>query len=96
MISRLLSAGCPKILCSGTTSARRFLRKETPGGAHPVRGSDQISSRLSASQITLAQIYLQNREFGKAVQMSQEVLVYDAMNVPARLLRSRALIGWAK
>ena len=44
-------------------------------------------------RITLAQIYLQNREYGKVVQMSQEVLVYDAMNVPARLLRSRALIG---
>ena len=44
-------------------------------------------------RITLAQVYLQNREFAKAVQMTQEVLVYDAMNVPARLLRSRALIG---
>jgi tetratricopeptide (TPR) repeat protein len=44
-------------------------------------------------RITLAQIYLQNREYGKVVQMSQEILVYDAANVPARLLRSRALIG---
>lgn len=44
-------------------------------------------------RITLAQIYLQNREYGKVVQMSQEILLYDAMNIPARLLRSRALIG---
>jgi tetratricopeptide (TPR) repeat protein len=44
-------------------------------------------------RITLAQIFLQNREYGKVVQMSQEVLVYDANNLPARLLRSRALIG---
>ena len=44
-------------------------------------------------RITLAQVYLQNREYGKTIQMSQEILLYDAMNVPARLLRSRALIG---
>jgi tetratricopeptide (TPR) repeat protein len=44
-------------------------------------------------RITLAQIYMQNREYGKVVQMSQEVLGYDANNLPARLLRSRALIG---
>ena len=44
-------------------------------------------------RITLAQIFLQNREFGKVVQMTQEVLTYDANNLPARLLRSRALIG---
>ncbi|HYP06506.1 MAG TPA: tetratricopeptide repeat protein, partial [Bryobacteraceae bacterium] len=44
-------------------------------------------------RISLAQIFLQNREYGKVVQMTQEVLVYDASNLPARLLRSRALIG---
>ena len=44
-------------------------------------------------RITLAQIHLQNREYGKVVQVSQEVLTYDANNLPARLLRSRALIG---
>jgi tetratricopeptide (TPR) repeat protein len=44
-------------------------------------------------RITLAQIYLQNREFGKVVQASQEILSYDATNVPARLLRSRALMA---
>ena len=44
-------------------------------------------------RITLAQIYLQNREFGKVVQASQEILLYDATNVPARLLRSRALMN---
>jgi tetratricopeptide (TPR) repeat protein len=44
-------------------------------------------------RITLSQIFLQNREYGKVVQMSQEILNYDRMNIPARLLRSRALIG---
>ena len=44
-------------------------------------------------RITLAQIYLQNREYGKVVQASQEILSYDTANVAARLLRSRALIG---
>ena len=44
-------------------------------------------------RITLAQIYLQNSEFGKVVQASQEILTYDDKNVPARLLRSRALMN---
>jgi tetratricopeptide (TPR) repeat protein len=44
-------------------------------------------------RITLAEIMLRNSEFGKVIQMAQEILAYDAMNVPARLLRSRALIG---
>ena len=44
-------------------------------------------------RVTLAQMQLQNREWGKVVQMSQEILAYDPANVPARLLRSRALIG---
>jgi tetratricopeptide (TPR) repeat protein len=44
-------------------------------------------------RITLAQIYLQNKEFGKVVQASQEILLYDGANLPARLLRSRALIN---
>jgi len=43
-------------------------------------------------RITLAQIYLQNNELGKVVQASQEILTYDEKNVPARLLRSRALM----
>jgi tetratricopeptide (TPR) repeat protein len=44
-------------------------------------------------RITLAQMMLQNREWGKVVQMAQEILVYDQGNLAARLLRSRALIG---
>jgi tetratricopeptide (TPR) repeat protein len=44
-------------------------------------------------RITLAEIMLRNREYGKVLQMAQEILSYDAMSVPARLLRSRALIG---
>ncbi|MBC7928730.1 MAG: tetratricopeptide repeat protein [Bryobacteraceae bacterium] len=44
-------------------------------------------------RVTLAQMMLQNREFGKVVQMAQEILFYDDKNVAARLLRSRALIG---
>jgi tetratricopeptide (TPR) repeat protein len=44
------------------------------------------------ARITLAQVLLQNREFSKVVQMSQDILAYDSANVPARLLRSRALI----
>jgi tetratricopeptide (TPR) repeat protein len=44
-------------------------------------------------RITLAQIALQNREYARVAQMSQEVLAYDPSNLSARLLRSRALIG---
>jgi tetratricopeptide (TPR) repeat protein len=44
-------------------------------------------------RITMSQIHLQNREYGKVVQMTSEVLNYDQRNIPARLLRSRALIG---
>jgi tetratricopeptide (TPR) repeat protein len=44
-------------------------------------------------RITLAQVFLQNRDYGRVVQMAQEILVYDAANLPARLLRTRALIG---
>jgi tetratricopeptide (TPR) repeat protein len=44
-------------------------------------------------RIALAQISLQNREYGRVAQMSQEILAYDASNLPARLMRSRALIG---
>ncbi len=44
-------------------------------------------------RITLAQMMLQNREWGKVIQMAQEILVFDKGNLAARLLRSRALIG---
>lgn len=44
-------------------------------------------------RITLAQMLLQNREYGKVAQMADEVLAMDEQNVAARLLRSRALIG---
>jgi tetratricopeptide (TPR) repeat protein len=71
------------LLAKGTVQAARIQFEE----AIKLR-PDYLLPRIS-----LAQIYLQNREFGKAVQMTQEVLAYDAMNVPARLLRSRALIG---
>ena len=44
-------------------------------------------------RITLAEIMLRNKEWGKVIQMAQDILVYDPNSVPARLLRSRALIG---
>jgi tetratricopeptide (TPR) repeat protein len=44
-------------------------------------------------RIALAEMALQNREYGKVSQMAQEILYYDPQNLPARLLRSRALIG---
>jgi tetratricopeptide (TPR) repeat protein len=44
-------------------------------------------------RITLAEVMLRSGEYAKVIQMAQEILGYDAMNVPARLLRSRALIG---
>lgn len=53
----------------------------------------KIRSDYLLPRITLAQIYMQSRDYGKVVQASQEILGYDPMNVPARLLRSRALIG---
>lgn len=71
------------LLAKGNTQAARIQFEE----AIKLR-PDYILPR-----ITLAQVYLQNREYGKVVQMSQEILIYDALNVPARLLRSRALIG---
>ena len=44
-------------------------------------------------RIALAQILQQNGEFGRVVQMASEVLAYDANNLQAKLLRTRALIG---
>lgn len=44
-------------------------------------------------RINLAQILIQNKEWGKAARMTDEILTYDRSNVVARLLRSRALIG---
>lgn len=44
-------------------------------------------------KLALAQILQQQGEFGRVVQISEEVLSYDQNNVAARLLRTRALIG---
>lgn len=44
-------------------------------------------------RLALAQLLLQRREYGRVIQMVQEILLYDNANAPARLLRSRALIG---
>ena len=44
-------------------------------------------------RIALAQLLQQNQEYGKVVQMASEVLAYDPVNIQAKLLRTRALIG---
>ncbi|HUS06229.1 MAG TPA: tetratricopeptide repeat protein [Bryobacteraceae bacterium] len=44
-------------------------------------------------RLALGQILQQNGEYPKVIQMVQEILTYDPVNVPARLLRTRALIG---
>ena len=44
-------------------------------------------------RINLAQLLLQRRDFGRTVQLTNEILSYDPANVPARLLRSRGLMG---
>lgn len=44
-------------------------------------------------RLALAQILQNGGEFGKVVQMSDEILQYDPNNIQAKLLRTRALIG---
>ncbi|HYO83147.1 MAG TPA: tetratricopeptide repeat protein, partial [Bryobacteraceae bacterium] len=50
--------------------------------------SDYLPARVALGQLTL-----QQREFGKANQMAQEILALDANHAGAHLLRSRALLG---
>ncbi len=44
-------------------------------------------------KLALAQILQTQGEFGRVVQIAEEVLAYDQNNIAARLLRTRALIG---
>jgi tetratricopeptide (TPR) repeat protein len=44
-------------------------------------------------RLALAEILLRNNEFGRVLQLTQEVFAYDPSNIPARLMRTRALIG---
>jgi len=44
-------------------------------------------------RLALTQMMIQRGDFGKAAQMAQEVIQLDPRNIPAQLLRSRALIG---
>jgi tetratricopeptide (TPR) repeat protein len=44
-------------------------------------------------RLALAEVLLRNNEFGRVLQLTQEVFAYDPTNVPARLMRTRALIG---
>jgi tetratricopeptide (TPR) repeat protein len=44
-------------------------------------------------RVALAQILQQSGDYAKVVQMCGEILTYDATNIQARLLRTRALIG---
>jgi len=71
------------LLAKGNTQAAKIQFEE----------SIKIQPDYLLPRISLAQVYLQNQEFAKVVQMSQEVLALDTTNLPARLLRSRALIG---
>jgi tetratricopeptide (TPR) repeat protein len=67
------------------------------GNPQAARVQFEESIKLKADyllpRISLAHLFLQNREYGRAAQMAQEILVYDGSNLPARTLRSRALIG---
>ncbi|MBI4892639.1 MAG: tetratricopeptide repeat protein [Acidobacteria bacterium] len=47
---------------------------------------------MTAAQIGLGQIYLAKRDFGRTISVADEVLKYDAKNMPARLLKVNALI----
>ncbi|HET8548534.1 MAG TPA: tetratricopeptide repeat protein [Bryobacteraceae bacterium] len=44
-------------------------------------------------RLGLTEILLRNNEFGRVLQLTQEVFAYDPNNIPARLMRTRALIG---
>src|SRR5260370_8635924 len=44
-------------------------------------------------RVALAQILQQSGDYAKVVQMCGEILTYDATNIQARLLRTRALIS---
>lgn len=74
------------------------------GRAHLAKGNvDQAKIQLEEAiklrpdyllpRITLAQILLQKRDWAKAHQMAAEILAYDQMNIAARLLKTRALVG---
>ena len=73
---------------------RALIARGNPQGARiQLEEAIKLQPDYLLPRITLAQLYLQNREYGRVAQMSQEILAYDASNLPARLLRSRALIG---
>ena len=67
------------------------------GSVEPARAQFEQALKIRPDyvppRVSLAQISLQNRDYGKAVQASQEVLNRDPNNLPARLVRTRGLIG---
>jgi tetratricopeptide (TPR) repeat protein len=87
-----------------TKQPRNFVVRYNLGRAHLAKGNiDQAQNQFEEAikirpdyvlpRIALAQMMLQKRDWTKTVQMSTEILSYDTANVPARLLRSRALMG---
>jgi tetratricopeptide (TPR) repeat protein len=45
------------------------------------------------AKLALAQVYVTKGEFPRAVEVANDILQYDANSVPAKLLRSSAMIG---
>ena len=53
----------------------------------------KLQPRYELPRLALTQMMIQRGDFGKAAQMAQEIQQLNPRNIPAQLLRSRALIG---
>lgn len=71
------------LLAKGNTSAARVQLEEAV----------KLMPSFVAPRILLAEIMLASKDYAKALQMSKEIMDYDSANVPARLIRSRALMS---
>src|SRR5438067_586517 len=71
---------------------RAYLAKQNRDAAR-VQFEEAVKLRPDYSQarVMLAEMLLQNRDFEKALQMTQAVLAYDQGNVAARLIQTQAL-----
>jgi tetratricopeptide (TPR) repeat protein len=73
---------------------RALLANQNPDAARvQFEEAAKLRPEYLPPRIALAELLLRRNEFAKVAQMTQEILAYDRQNAPARLIRSRALIG---
>lgn len=68
-------------------------KRNLPAARTQFEDAVKLQPEYLAARVALADVLTQQKEYAKAIQATQEVFVYDPNNVPARLLRSRALIA---